>query len=338
MSRLFLVFILVVVFFLGNFTLNQNNFLGISKKGIEFADFPKTRKVESGLLDGFNLDSKSVRELVSKGKTEIGNNLYMLTQVQILDQDMIAYGMEIKDIKNNEKSFMSKNSYPFISGLVVLNKRVNKAFQLYYPSVWFSVLAGDLAPVYLKDINLDGSKEFVVEAYRGGNSMSATNYYIFQVKDSGFKLLNPDLSANPKLSIYDIYDSDFDGKWELIVIDDTWEISRCTDHAQGPISYSLYSWKDSFGYVDDSLNYQRYYQNIIDDDISDDCSGKKEFCFGPALHKYFAYKNAGKEPEGWAKFLELTKGVTNMSWPSKTCLDYVVNLHEQNKEIVPPRW
>ena len=66
------------------------------------------------------------------------------------------------------------------------------------------------------------------------------------------------------------------------------------------------------------------------------CSGKKEFCLGPALHKYFAYKQSGRDSEGWNEFLMLTSGVSNVIWPSKACLNRIIELHDAGEEITPP--
>lgn len=334
----FLIFIIVATIFLIGLRQSLKSFISISGNRVEFVDFPKTRKGEMGLLDGFNIDFKKAKKLIDKGKVEVKNNLYQITQIQILNQDLTAYEMEIKDKNNDEKSFMSKNDYPSISGIIIFNKKSGKAIQLYYASIWLDTLGGDLIPIYLEDINLDKNLEFIIKTYKGGNSVAANQYYIFQVdSNDNFKFLNPDIRDKPQLNISEIFDYDFDNNWEIIVSDNTWEITRCTDHSDGPISYSIYSWKDGVGYVENSINYQKYYQNIIDDDISKRCSGLKDFCFGPALKKYFAYKMAGRENEGWKKFLELTKGVKNRPWPSEKCLNYVIKLHDSEQDIVPPK-
>jgi hypothetical protein len=302
--------------------------LSFKKDVINFIDFPKTVKGELCLGDKLNIDSKKARQLIDNNSLEIKNNLYQITQTQILNQDLKAYELTVS---NKDKKNIS-------NGIIIFNKKTNEAIQLYCLSVYLDVLPEDnLSASYLKDINLDGNQEFIIHTYSGGNSLASKQYYIFQITNDGnLKFLNPDISNNSKLHINNILDINFDGKKELVIIDNTWELSGCTDNASSPISHLIYSWKDGVGYVEDSANYQDYYQNIIDEPISKIYSDSKEFYLGPALNKYFAYKIIDREEEGWKKFLELTNGIEDGLWPSKKCLDHIIKLHDLKQEIVPP--
>ena len=186
-----------------------------------------------------------------------------------------------------------------------------------------------------QDINKDGKKELVVRYNDMGNAWLGRKFGIYQEVYGGFQNIIPELEWENHLGISKVSDLNQDGVQELIIIDDIWEITHCACHADSPIRYLIYSWKDD-KYQDASKEFGSFYQDYIDKDLSEKCSGEKEFCFGNALTKYFAYKQSGREEEGWKIFLALTEGVEDLVWPSKTCRDYVIRLHDEGKEIIPP--
>jgi len=323
-------------FVLGIFIQDRFNLIKNNLK-IVFNDFPETKQGEMGLPSKYDLSNKQFGKLIESKKIIINNNLYELTASQYLDDGIIGYSVEV----NDASKVGQPDTFPIVEGLIVHNQKSGRAIQFYDMAIQMMdftpheyLLTGKL---YLPDINNDKLKEFAITTSSGGNSLASSKILIFQITQEGkYKLLNPNLDINPHLNISGVSDIDQDGIYELIVTDDDWEISSCTDHASGPITVYIYSWNNEKGYIENSSKYPKYYQDMIARDISKECSGKKDFCFGPALQRYFAYKQMGKEKEGWTEFLRMTNGVSDSMWPSKTCLKHVINLHNSNQTIVPP--
>jgi len=298
---------------------------------LTFANFPQLRFGEMSLLSEFDINSKQFNELSLKQVFNIENKRYRLTEVQYLNDYLTSYKLEVTD-KNKDGQL---DAFPLTKGLILVDKNMHKAIQLYdtYIGLYEDGLFDSSA---LQDINNDGEVELVVQASSGGNSLASSRIYIFQFTNLEINLLNPNFVEDFNLNVSGISDINFDGIYELVVTDDDWEISSCTDHASGPIKYYIYAWSDEGKYVDDSHAYPEFYRKIIDKNISDVCSGNKEFCFGPALEKYFAHKQIGEEREGWNSFLRSTEGVIDSMWPSKACRNYLINLHTKNEKLSAP--
>lgn len=337
MKKLVFPVIVVTAFILG-VILDQNFNLLDNFKRINFEDFPQTKQSETGLYSGFDLTDNQFKNLLKSKTLNTNGKIYKLLSVQNLNSSIEGYRIEVDDATKVGQP----DIFPLGGGLIIYNQISGQAIQLYNSMVWlneFNDYQYGLSNIsLLQDINKDGLQEFAVVATNGGNSIAAQNMYIFQItKDGKYKLLNPDLSNSLHLNVSGILDIKDNGEYELIVTDNGWEISSCTDHASGPIVDHVYSWDNKNEYVENSINYPEHYQKIIDTDITKQCSGNKDFCFGPALNQYFAYKQIWKEKEGWNSFLDFTKGVTNSVWPSKSCRAYVIKLHNNGQNITTPK-
>jgi len=337
MKKLVFLIIVITAFVLGVILEQKFNLLSNFKK-INFEDFPQTKKGQTGLYSGFDLTDSQFKDLLKSKTLNTNGKIYKLLSVQNLDSFIDGYRVEIADASK----IGQPDIFPLGEGLIVYNQTSGEAIQLYNSMVWFNEFNdyqyGLSYTSLFQDINKDRLQEFAVVATNGGNSIAAQNMYIFQItKDGKYKLLNPDLSSNLHLNVSGVSDIKNNGEYELIVTNNDWEISSCTDHASGPIIDHVYSWDNKNGYVENSINYPEHYQKIIDIDITKQCSGNKDFCFGPALNQYFAYKQIGKEKEGWNSFLDFTKGVTNSIWPSRSCRAYVIKLHNDGQNITSPR-
>ena len=336
MKKCLVVTVTAILFLLIGIFLQWKFNLLVNIKGANFIIFPQTRLAETGSYSDYDLDSSQFANLLRFKSVNTGKKIYKLISTQNLEDTVQGYRIEVDDpTKQGEQDV-----FPLASGLIIYNQISGKAIQFYGGFVWLNEFNGYQYGLsntsYVRDVNNDGLNEFDVLISDGGNGFVTPNYILQITSDGGFKLLNPDLSSNQHEAVGSIQDLKDDGKYELIIEDNDWEISSCTDHSSGPLIDHVYSWDSQKGYVDNSINYPEYYQQIIDTDISKQCSGTKDFCFGPALNQYFAYKQMGREKEGWTKFLQLTDGVVNSSWPSKTCRDYVISQHNQNKEITNP--
>lgn len=295
----------------------------------------KIQNVNFGSNLSYFLNKPNLVELLDKGEVTQNELKYFVQRTDRPEKNIIFYNVKVEPEKPVDAD------YRFGEGLIVQAIDSNTVLQAYLEQIWADkdiISSFEVFPnlVSFLDINKDGLKEFVIHGYYGGNSISSEVKKIFQLNNGKFNELNLDgVSYESRYVLSSILDIDDDGLYEAVVIDTDWEISSCTDHSSGPLRYMIYSWNGE-KYVENSKEFPQYYDQNINRDIDKECSNKKEFCFGPALGKYFAYKQAGKEKEGWNKFLESTKGVENLMWPSKSCLNYVINLHNTDQEIISP--
>lgn len=346
--KIFILVIILAAFVVGVISQAKFNLPNLVLK-TNFINFPDIKNQEYGLLSDFDLTDTLFKSLVQNGKLVIKNRTYKLITSEDLSSDIKSFRVEVNHVAEERQA----EEPPLAQGLIVLNQKSNSAIQLYDQFVslkpkntygtGFSNIAGES---FLNDINKDGLQEFLVSSSTGGNGWAGSKEYIFQITNNGgYKLLSPTFVNENNKSIQEVKDLDGDGVDEIVVIDSGWEITSCTDHASAPYNQYVYSWDDKKGYVENSAKYPKFYQDTLEfynniKDINGNeskiCSGDMYYCFGPALSQYFAYKNMGKEAEGWNRFLQLTHAVNNSMWPSKACREFVIKEHDLGKPIIPP--
>lgn len=313
------IFLLIVLIILGFLIFISGNFL--IKEKVTLNTFTFGELFEEMYNHPFQLSEADISKLLKDNLLKKDKLDYFLTDRGSPDNNLTIYTLIVSQELDGYRSQASE-------GVIAKNKSSGAILQLYLPTIRFVD--------YLdRDINKDGVQDLVIEGETPGNSSLSHVIRVFEVTKEGFNELLPELNADNGMGISQVTDLNKDGIYEIIVTDNAWEISNCTDHSSGPLRFLVYSW-DNGVYKDSSEKFSKFYQEAINIDLIDSCSDKKEFCFGPALGKYFAYKQAGREKEGWQTFLKLTDGVQNYIWPSMACRSYLIKHHEAGKLFNPP--
>lgn len=323
----------------------------LPRKRVTLTHFEYEKSVEETYNKPYRLSEREILKLLKKDRLEKGELEYSVNSRREANEELVLCTVEIV------KGFVPGISEGIVSqGIIVENLKAGVVLQQYLPKIYFIGIEGGsyldnygrlrekygIDDFYL-DINKDGVKELIIERrYDMDNSWLSTERDIYQPTSEGFKnLLPPEVKRTNGLGLGGLQDFDRDRIYELIILDNTWEDTGCTDHGVAPIKYLVYSWRDN-GYRDVTEESPLYaYQVGLTSGwlkgLSERCIGKaNEECFGFALFTYFSHQRAGREEEGWQLFLDLTRSVQDLTWPSKTCRDYVIRLRDEGKEITPP--
>jgi hypothetical protein len=153
------------------------------------------------------------------------------------------------------------------------------------------------------DINGDGLKEILVQSSSGGNCWACNPIEIYQVKNSGVKLI----AAAPMQKITDL---NGDGIGELIVADARWEFYGDLSHAASPSVKLIYAWKNG-RYVNASRDFAEYYKAEIERlraalveakaNITT-AEGSDDVYVGLAIALAISYRHAGEIERGLKEF------------------------------------
>lgn len=288
------------------------------------------------------LTDKSIASLLSRQYVLQGEYEYFVTEKHLHD-DLELYGVKV--VQNYDKQEKAEVG----QGIIAVNKPSGSHIRLIDASGLVKYDFGRIQPgghTY-KDMNADGKREFIITEIGFLSSVRAAYEVIFQLTEKGFKRIAEDTysgiqgfeNQNSKLFTYDVVDLDNDGLYELKVIDVTWESNICMDHGSSPIIERILVWENG-KYIGATERFQDRYKKLRSEKTSRvnvACTEKKDFCLGPALSEYLFMTAYGHEKEGWEKFLRVTEGVPDTSWPSNKCRNYIVRAHKEGREIIPPK-
>lgn len=327
----------------------------LPRKRVTLTHFEYEKSVEETYNKPYRLSEREILKLLKKGRLEKGELEYSVNSRREANEELVLCMVQIV------KGFVPGISEGIVSqGIIVENIKAKVILQQYLPKIYFiGIEGGSYLDIYGRlrekygiddfylDINKDGIKELIIERRYDmeDNSWLSKERDIYQPTSEGFKdLLPPEVNRASGLKLVGFQDFDIDGVYELMILDNIWEDTGCMDHNVAPMKYLFYSWRDN-GYRDVTEELTEEFSHAFRlgldprwlKDLSEMCIGEaNEVCFGFALEAYFSYERTGREAEGWQLFLDLTRSVQDLTWPSKTCRDYVIKLHDEGKDITPP--
>lgn len=286
-------------------------------------------KKDDSISKIFSLAGKEMNKFLVHEYFDVGGMKYYIRQ-KIIPNDWIRlYETEVEGYGSNPRCPRSK--CPGSNGIIIVDLKSNTYYQT-YPAVSGGVtFESRYWRDYINDFNKDGKEDIVVSGVIGANIPFRE---VYSVSELGIEELN---IRDQKGDISGFNDLNGDGISELVISDRSWIKSVCWPGPSDLYFDYIYAWKNG-GYEDSSAEFPKNFDARIEEEIPASCLNENEFCIGPALKKYFAYKASGEEEKGWKVFLDITRDVSNKINNEEICRNYVIGLHDEGKEIFPPSY